>query len=321
MKKCNHNRSSKFIQFRGYIHDKGAALIMLLFMLVAFLLACIPFAHAQTSNTFHVVEFRNIDQGIKTVGQMTTAAQASCHSDTAIPCVLWFDPILAKYATGSMPTQCANCLWLDFRTPGQLQVGALSSANNSFVSPTMSNPTITGTATATGATITGPSLTSSNLLNGTNSNTLLGEVGPSAAITGTAADVTVCTTPALSTSILTAAKGFRATISFIHSTGTASTTYKLKYGATIIESTSYAPFNTTGTDVFQYVVFNNAGVQNAQHWTRFSIVNSGAAVNVPGVTVGTSTADFSASAALLWTMNVAATDQITPKHCIFEAIL
>jgi hypothetical protein len=66
---------------------------------------------AQTGNTFHANQFPGSTQG-----QMVSAAQAQCGANT-LTCIIVLDPILNAYPTGTMPTQCATCIWQDYRTP------------------------------------------------------------------------------------------------------------------------------------------------------------------------------------------------------------
>ncbi len=79
--------------------------------LVSLLLLIAPSVVSQRQNTFHVDQFPGADVGTK-----TTNAQSACNANTAIPCILIFDPTLAVYAQGTMPAKCAQCLWQDYRT-------------------------------------------------------------------------------------------------------------------------------------------------------------------------------------------------------------
>lgn len=78
-------------------------------------------ALAQTDNTVYVKSFMKPGY---TVGMAATLAQATC--TPGLTCIVIFDPSLALYPTGTMPTQCALCLWQDYRTPsgGSGSVGA-----------------------------------------------------------------------------------------------------------------------------------------------------------------------------------------------------
>jgi hypothetical protein len=79
----------------------------LLLLLAGFTSAAI----AQTDNTFYAKEYPGA-----TVGQKIAAAQASCNPNAAIPCIIVIDPSLATWAAGSMPSQCGQCSWVDYRT-------------------------------------------------------------------------------------------------------------------------------------------------------------------------------------------------------------
>lgn len=75
-------------------------------------------AFAQRNNTYYVDQFPGA-----TVGAKANAAQSECNVNTAIPCIIVFDPILSGFATGSLPAQCAQCTWVDWRTPGVIPGG------------------------------------------------------------------------------------------------------------------------------------------------------------------------------------------------------
>jgi hypothetical protein len=79
--------------------------------LTLLLLASLPcLCSAQTDNTFYAKQFPGV-----TVGQKVAAAQASCNSNTTIPCIIVIDPSLAVWQVGTMPAQCAQCSWDDYR--------------------------------------------------------------------------------------------------------------------------------------------------------------------------------------------------------------
>lgn len=153
-----------------------------------------------------------------------------------------------------------------------------------------------------------------------NNVTLVNQQGASGAITGNSAEQNVFTTT-LSASQVQAGKGLHIKVVYLHSTGSASVTYKLKYGSAVIESVAFANNGTTTLDVFDYYVFNNAGVQNAQTWVRTGFNNvTGITGSDPTSITGTAAADFSASAALAFTFTAANTDAVTPKMFIVELI-
>ena len=88
-----------------------------------------PFAHAQTDNTVYVKQFTGPDIGTK-----TTNAQNACNANTAITCIVIFDPTLSQWPVGTMPAKCSQCVWLDYRSPMNLAnmtyVGNWSSLSN-----------------------------------------------------------------------------------------------------------------------------------------------------------------------------------------------
>jgi hypothetical protein len=91
----------------------GAIVIVLLGLMLS--------ASAQTSNTFNAKEFSG-----STVGEKVTKAQAQCNASATIPCVIILDPILAAFATGTLPTRCAQCAWIDYRTPGSVSISSVA---------------------------------------------------------------------------------------------------------------------------------------------------------------------------------------------------
>jgi len=96
-----------------------AGIVYLLTLALLLILAFAMPMHAQTSNTFNVFQFRNAAAD-GTVGSMTTLAQNACNPN--LNCVIILDPILNAYPQGNMPARCANCSWLDYRTPGSFTV-------------------------------------------------------------------------------------------------------------------------------------------------------------------------------------------------------
>jgi len=145
-------------------------------------------------------------------------------------------------------------------------------------------------------------------------------IGPSAAIVGTGADVALFTFPALNAGRLQASKGL--VIKFVtqHTTGTASVSYKLKFGATAVDTFSIIPFNTTFLDVHTYHFFNNSGVQNAQNWIREGIINNASANQPATSSAGTAAIDMTASQVVTFTFNVANTDQVKPVFALLYLI-
>lgn len=155
-----------------------------------FLLACAlvllflsPLAvHAQErSNTFFVSEFKGADVGTK-----ITAAQASCSANTSIPCVIVVDAILAVWPQGSIPARCAQCIWLDYRSPTFTALPFTISPGTSIVLNGATSGTVTQTAPAVAGTqtVTWPAASGTPLLD-TATQTSSNKTFPSPTITGT----------------------------------------------------------------------------------------------------------------------------------------
>jgi hypothetical protein len=62
-------------------------------------------------NTFYAYQLKG-----NTVGDKVKAAQDLCALTPNMPCTIVIEPILASFATGSMPTKCAKCVWIDQRS-------------------------------------------------------------------------------------------------------------------------------------------------------------------------------------------------------------
>jgi hypothetical protein len=157
--------------------------------------------------------------------------------------------------------------------------------------------------------------------NGPNSLTLLDQQPPAAAITGTGADATIYTYTVPGT-WMSYAKGIRVKIAYLHSTGSASTTYKLKIGATTIDTIGgYVPDNNTNVDVITYEIFNNSGSITAQSWLRSGMINLTGSGQLSGTSAaGTSAIAFGSSQAITFTFSVASTDKVTPELFIVELL-
>jgi len=181
-----------------------------------------------------------------------------------------------------------------------------------LVSSTIDSSPIGGTAPSTGAF--------SGLTGNINMPAETPQQGPATAIVGTGADVALFTFPALAAGRVQSSKGIRITLSTQHTVGTASVSYKLKFGATVVETFSIVPFSNVLTDVNVYNFFNNAGVQNAQNWLRTGIVNQGAGNQGATATSGTAAIDMTATQVITFTFNVASTDQVKPVFAMIELI-
>jgi hypothetical protein len=81
--------------------------LLLIFSLVVLLGGV---ATAQRNNTFYVDQFAGSDVGTKAAN-----AQKACNANTAVTCVIVFDPELSQYPAGTLPSACSQCLWVDYR--------------------------------------------------------------------------------------------------------------------------------------------------------------------------------------------------------------
>jgi hypothetical protein len=181
------------------------------------------------------------------------------------------------------------------------------------------NSPITGSVTTRNLTGSNNAVLSGYTLTGAssgNSVTLLNSQGAGAAIAGTGADSTLFTYT-IPANTIGQGKGLRLKILWTHSAGSANATYKLKLGATIIDTIGPIADITAGSQAC-YEIFNNAGVQNAQTWMRNSTVGS-SPITI-GVSGGTSSENLANSDTLTFTFSVANTDQVTPKMWIVEVI-
>lgn len=111
MKRDGWNRLSKWRREGAWVARIGQLVILLALFGMLMLAVCVSFsASAQgqsMQNTFNVAQFTG-----RTVAAKTAAAQAQCNS--AYKCVLIFDPILAVYPLGSMPSKGASEFWADY---------------------------------------------------------------------------------------------------------------------------------------------------------------------------------------------------------------
>lgn len=147
-----------------------------------------------------------------------------------------------------------------------------------------------------------------------NSVNLLNSQGPLGAVVGTGADATLYTYT-IPANTIQAGKGIRLRISVNHSTGSAAVSYKLKLGATTLYTAGGAA-TSAATLNFEQEIFNAAGVQNSQFAQLVMIDSATITANI----TFTSAENSANSLALTFTMNVAATDQVTPKFWRVELI-
>jgi hypothetical protein len=178
-----------------------------------------------------------------------------------------------------------------------------------LTAPTITSPTTTGTDS-------GAEILQNKTLNGAgngNAVSLLNIQGQAGALTGNAADQTIYTYT-LPANTLGAGKGIRITYGFIK-TNSAATTYKLSFGSSTM--TLLAGATQAGQVTGQVLIFNNAGVQNAQTWYIEPIFQAATIVGTAGATSAVNTAN---SAVITLTFNVAATDSATPQIWLVELI-
>lgn len=99
-----------------------AALAFLVALTIAILLIAFSLpADAQRNNVRYVHEFPGVNVGTK-----ATAAQNACAS--TLPCVIIFDPVLEDFSEGTLPARCSNCLWVDYRTAGEVSFSEIAGA-------------------------------------------------------------------------------------------------------------------------------------------------------------------------------------------------
>ncbi len=172
---------------------------------------------------------------------------------------------------------------------------------------------------------------SSNLLNTvtipgrkTGASTLLNQQPPAGTLTGNSADQTIFTYT-LPANTLAQGKGLRITLTFLHSSGSASTVYKLFFGATVAATITYAPNGNTFYDRYVFEIYNDANSQSSQsHFQKTTWPNLTGFAS-PGAAYSTNplsnpSVNFANSQAIKFTFNVANTDQITPGDFQVEFI-
>lgn len=164
--------------------------------------------------------------------------------------------------------------------------------------------------------ITQSTINNTNFTGAGNSNSvnLLNVQGPLAAVVGTGADVNLYTFT-IPANTIQAGKGIRLKVSVNHSTGSAAVSYKLKLGSTALYTAGGAA-TSSATLTFDQEIFNDAGVQNTQFGQLIMIDSATITANI----TFTSAENAANSLALTFTMNVAATDQVTPKFWRVELI-
>jgi lysophospholipase L1-like esterase len=105
--KSTQGGSAMIGKIAGWLFDHVFEVLLLVGLMFA-----AATGHCQRDNTFSVAGFTG--PNYTTVAAKTIAAQNQCSKNTAIPCVIIFDPSLAVYPAGAMPTKCAQCMWMDY---------------------------------------------------------------------------------------------------------------------------------------------------------------------------------------------------------------
>jgi hypothetical protein len=214
-----------------------------------------------------------------------------------------------------------------FTTPSLGVATATSVATGQIIQPAATALTIKDNTGGTRFSIPSGGVAQSTLNNtslvgagASNSVELLNGQGPISALVGNAADQTLYTFTVPANTV-GAGKGLRVKVAYIKNVGVVSTTFKVIIGAITIESFAYVCAGAnTQFEMWELDIINNAGVQNAQFWlAQETIFDTGTADRIRP-NVGTSAVDFTATQAVKFTFNVAATDQVTPKFWSLELI-
>ena len=210
---------------------------------------------------------------------------------------------------------------MDMRTLG---VTGSTSGKTSVVTDAAASGTATlkaGTYNVVGDTLA-QTLTSKTLNGASNGNsvTLLNEQGSTAILTGNSTDQVIYTYT-MPANTLAAGKGLRVTVYAEHDAGSATISWKVNFGGT---AWTTVPLSDTTPPVkaerFECLIFNNAGVTNAQHGSAWVITNSGGSASV--ISSGSSSAAVAttSSVTITFTFNVASTDQARGMQFLVELI-
>lgn len=183
--------------------------------------------------------------------------------------------------------------------------------NGPWVVPAVSDQSV---GRATTDTISNKTLTGA--VSG-NSVTLLNEQGPTATLTGNSTDQAIYTYT-LPANTMAAGKGIRITVYAEHDAGTATISWKLNFGGTAW-TTVPIPDTTPPQkgERFECIIFNNAGVTNAQHGSVWVIMGTGTLAQSGGSTAAVAT---TSNVTITFTFNVASTDQARGMQFLVELI-
>jgi hypothetical protein len=143
---------------------------------------------------------------------------------------------------------------------------------------------------------------------------LLSFQGPSAAVQGTGANVTLYTYTLKGKQLL-AGKGIRIRVIWQHTTATAAVSYSISYGGSNIVLISFNDPAATVTDL-TLTMFNNVGATGAQTTYVYAAVNGTTLLSAP--VVNTTAIDSTVDQSLNFVFNAANTEFVTPKGFFVE---
>lgn len=112
------NRGAKMNRIGGALVRYAGAFLLLLMVLVVLLVMFVPWGYAQN------VSLRNVP-GASIAAKITKAQTDNCSSSTGVTCVIVIEPELSVFSTGTLPTRCATCTWVDYRTAGKVLVNGI----------------------------------------------------------------------------------------------------------------------------------------------------------------------------------------------------
>lgn len=200
---------------------------------------------------------------------------------------------------------------------------ANQSANQVYAGPASGGAAAPGFRVLVDADIPGALSAPGNLKNKTltgpssaNAVSLLSAQPATSASTGTGADK-VLYTFTLPGNTLGVNKALRLVANVFHSSGTASVTYKVKLGGTVLVSFSSA---ANGAGSVPLIVLNNGATNVQVAFATNAIFLGGAFVAGTGGLTGSAAVDTTVNQTLTIEFNVAATDQVTGQGFLVELI-